>query len=166
MKLIDRRSMIGLVGGLCLALPTVSFAQTAPMAARQGWAIKPISTGYTALVGRLEDAVKANKMGLVTAASASDGAKAQGFTIPGNRIVGVFRNDFARRILAASIPAGIEAPLRFYITETADGTSILSYKIPSAVLAPYFDNAAADLKVLAGELDVIFAKIAEDTTKP
>ncbi|OZB03078.1 MAG: hypothetical protein B7X67_18080 [Rhizobiales bacterium 39-66-18] len=39
------------------------------------------------------------------AASASDVAKAQGIAIPGNRAVGVYRNDFARRMLAAMLPA-------------------------------------------------------------
>ena len=166
MTSINRRALGGLLGSL-FAFPTFSaFAQTVPMAARQGWVVKPASAGFAALVGRLEEAVKANKMGLLTAASASDGAKVQGFTIPGNRVIGVFRNDFARRMLAASIPAGIEAPIRFYISENADGTSTLSYKTPGAVFAPYFDGAAADLKTLAAELDVIFAKIAEEATKP
>ena len=34
----------------------------------------------------------------------------------------VFRNDYAVRMLQASVPAGIEAPLRLYVTENADGT--------------------------------------------
>lgn len=166
MKSIDRRSLIGIAGSLFLAIPTASLAQTGPMAARQGWIVKSSAHGFATLVGKLDESVKANKMGLVTVASASDGAKAQGFTIPGNRVVGVFRNDFARRMLAASIPAGIEAPIRFYITENANGTSALSYKTPSTIFAPYFDGATADLKTLAAELDVIFVEIAEDATKP
>ena len=99
-------------------------------------------------------------MAVVTMASASEGAKAQGFTIPGNRVVGVFRNDFARRMLAASLPAGIEAPIRFYLTENTDGTATLSYRRPSSVFAPYFDRATPDLKTLAAELDAIFDRIA------
>lgn len=38
-------------------------------------------------------------MGLVRQASASNGARAEGFEIKGNRVVGVDRNDFARRML-------------------------------------------------------------------
>jgi uncharacterized protein (DUF302 family) len=38
----------------------------------------------------------------------------------------VFRNDYAVRMLEASIPAGIEAPLRFYVTENPDGQTRLS----------------------------------------
>ncbi len=86
-------------------------------------------------------------------------------TIPGNMVIGVYRPDFAVRMLAASIPAGIEAPIRFYITENADGTATLSYKKPSAVFAPYTDGGAA-LTELAAELDRLFAKIANEAARP
>lgn len=170
----DRIFFAGLIVGAGLlgcilpltAAPAMAQSAPAPLSARQGWVIKPTQVGFAALVSRLEAAVKASKMGLVTAASASDGAKAQGITISGNRIVGVFRNDFARRMLAASIPAGIEAPIRFYVTEGTDGKATLSYRTPSTVFAPYFDGAAPDLRILSGELDAIFARISEDATKP
>ena len=145
-----------------LALGGAAAAQAAPLAARPGWVIAPTPHAYGALVTRLEEAVKANGMAQVNAASASDGAKGAGFVIPGNRVVGVFRNDFARRMLAASVPAGIEAPVRVYITENADGTATLSYRTPGAVFAPYFEGAGDDLRKVAGELDTVFAKIVGD----
>jgi uncharacterized protein (DUF302 family) len=80
-------------------------------------------------------------------------------------VVGVYRPDFAVRMLAASVPAGIEAPIRFYITENGDGTATLSYKKPSAVFAPYTDGGAA-LRELAAELDTLFAKIAREAAAP
>jgi len=107
----------------------------------------------------LESAVKANKMGVVTRASASRGAKGRGLDIPGNAVIGVYRNDYAVRMLEASVPAGIEAPLRFYLTERTDGLTGLSYKRPSAVFAPY---GSADLDAMAAQLDTVFAKIAND----
>ena len=79
--------------------------------------------------------------------------------IPGNGVYGVFRNDFAVRMLRASVPAGIEAPLRIYVTEYADGTSRLTYRKPSAVFKPY---GSADLDGMAAELEEIFAKIIAD----
>ncbi len=100
-------------------------------------------------------------MGIVGRASASMGAKSQGFEIPGNAVVMVFRNDFARRMLAASVPAGIEAPLRFYVTENADGTATLTYRSPSSVFRPY---ESAEMNSLAEELDAIFEKIAAEAT--
>ena len=68
-------------------------------------------------------------------------------------------------MLEASIPAGIEAPIRFYVTENADGTATLSYRTPSAVFAPYEDSAGK-LKAMAAELDVIFESIAHQASGP
>ncbi|HSR72705.1 MAG TPA: DUF302 domain-containing protein, partial [Kiloniellales bacterium] len=121
---------------------------------------------YPALIEQLESAIKANKMGLVTRASATLGAKSLGKTIPGNMVIGVYRPDFAVRILEASVPAGIEAPIRFYVTEDPDGTATLSYKTPSTVFAPYFDDGGDALRALAEELDAIFAAIAAEAAKP
>jgi uncharacterized protein (DUF302 family) len=132
---------------------------------RDGWVVINSNQSYPALVQRLDAAVKAENMGLVTSASASEGAKAAGIAIPGNRIVGVFRNDFARRMLSASVSAGIEAPIRFYVTENPDRTATLSYKKPSFVFAPYFDEDGDALKALAAELDGNFARIADAATK-
>jgi uncharacterized protein (DUF302 family) len=66
-------------------------------------------------------------------------------------------------MLAASIAAGIEAPIRLYITENADGSATLSYRTPSAVFAPYMTRRNPDLRAMAKELDAIFAQIALDT---
>jgi uncharacterized protein (DUF302 family) len=115
------------------------------------------------MVKSLTAAIKANKMGLVAKASATVGAKRIGKTIPGNMVIMVYRPDFAVRMLEASVPAGIEAPIRFYITEDpASGTATLTYRTPSSVFNPY-KNAALDK--MAAELDAIFAKIAADATK-
>ena len=141
-------------------------ATSEPLSQRKGWRVIATTLPFATLAERLDAAVKSNKMGLVNYASASEGAKAQGITIPGNRVVGVFRNDFARRMLAASLAAGIEAPIRFYVTEGADGKATLSYRTPSAVFAPYLDGAGADLQKVAIELDAIFDKIADEATQP
>ena len=77
-------------------------------------------------------------------------------------VIGVFRNDYAVRMLEASTEAGIEAPLRFYLTDDGDGSATLTYRTPSAVFAPY---GKAALDEMAGELDVIFGAIAEKAVK-
>jgi uncharacterized protein (DUF302 family) len=117
---------------------------------------------FADLRASLEAAIAANKMGLVTQASASAGAAARGVTIPGNMVIGVYRNDFAVRMLAASVPAGVEAPLRYYLTENPDGSASLTYRTPSAVFKPY---GSTELDRMAQELDAIFAKIAADATR-
>lgn len=116
---------------------------------------------FAVLTQRVEKAVEANGMGLVAQASASRGAAARGVKIPGNAVLMVFRNDYAVRMLAASVPAGIEAPLRLYVTENADGTASLAYRTPGAVFAPYGNPA---LDAMAKELDPIFEKIVSDAT--
>lgn len=115
---------------------------------------------FEQLVDALKGAVEANGMFVVTQACASCGAAKRGITIPGNMVLGVYRNDFAVRMLAASVPAGYEAPIRFYVTENDDGSASLTYRMPSDVFAPY---GSADLDAMAGELDQIWQKIIDDT---
>jgi len=64
-------------------------------------------------------------------------------------------------MLEASIAAGIEAPIRVYVTEDADGSASLSYKTPTAVFSPYFDEGGDDLRDLAAELDGVFETVAK-----
>ena len=121
----------------------------------------PLKTrhGFDALVSRVEKAVADHKMSLVAQASASRGAAARGVKIPGNAVLMVFRNDYAVRMLSASVPAGVEAPLRLYVTENSDGTASLTYRMPSAVFAPYGSPA---LDEMAKELDAVFRNIVRD----
>ena len=128
---------------------------------REGWVVHDTDKSFDELVEAVREAVTTAPIAIVTQASASDGARAQGHTIPGNRIFGLYRNDYARRMLAASVAAGIEAPIRLYVTEDADGTASLSYKTPSTVFAPYFDEGGDALRELAAELDSVFAAVSE-----
>jgi len=80
--------------------------------------------------------------------------------LPKNRVIGVFNNDFAVRVLETSTAAMIEAPIRFYVTENDDGTATLSYKTPSFVFAPYLTEGGEQLADLAVQLDGIFEVIA------
>lgn len=115
--------------------------------------------GFGETVARLEESIELNKMGLVAKASASAGAAGRGIKIAGNMVLMVFRNDYAVRMLAASVPAGIEAPVRIYVTEDADGKATITYRTPSAVFAPYGNS---QLDAMAGELDPIFDKIVRE----
>ncbi len=151
-----------LLGALALAADSAAAQE---WSAPPGWEVAKTRHSYANLIERLDAAVKANKMGLVTRASATLGAKALGKTIPGNMVIGVYHPRFAVRMLEASIPAGIEAPIHFYITENADRTATLSYKTPTAVFAPYADGGEK-LTAMARELNAIFAKIAKEATAP
>ncbi len=121
------------------------------------------SHNFQTLSARVEAAISAQKIGLVAQASASAGAAGRGVKIPGNAVLMVFRNDYAVRMLKASVSAGIEAPIRLYLTENPNGTASLSYRAPSAVFAPYRNP---ELDAMAQELDPIFKRIAHDAVAP
>ncbi|PXX99969.1 DUF302 domain-containing protein [Halomonas sp. LBP4] len=126
----------------------------------QGWEVVPTSLAYAELLEALRDAVEAEGMFIVTEAGPTEAAARRGESIPGNRVVGVFRNDFAVRTLRLSVPAMIEAPIRFYVTENDDGSATLSWKTPSHVLAPYVEEGGEALEEIGRELDAVFAAIA------
>ncbi|HAJ19445.1 MAG TPA: hypothetical protein DCL95_05185 [Rhodospirillaceae bacterium] len=128
---------------------------------REGWVIQHSQKPFDLLLADLKQAVTDNKMGLVTEAGPTAAAASRGVELPGNRVVGVFRVDFAIRILPLSEAAMIEAPIRFYVTEDPDGGATLSYKAPSFVFSPYLSEGGEGLAEVASELDAIFSRIAE-----
>ncbi|MBC8793104.1 MAG: hypothetical protein C6Y20_16000 [Tagaea sp. CACIAM 22H2] len=118
--------------------------------------------GFDETLARVERAIDANGMFKIATASASRAAAGLGIAIPGDAVVLIFRNDFARRILAADPTAGVEAPLPIHISETKTGT-VIAWKRPSDVYGPY---PAPEVARVARELDAIFAKIAADALIP
>ncbi|SEL03232.1 DUF302 domain-containing protein [Halomonas daqiaonensis] len=143
---------------------------SAPVAAEsrwpeQGWQVMPTPLAYEELLEALHEAVEAEGMFVVTEAGPTEAAANRGVTIPGNRVVGVFRNDYAVRILRLSVPAMIEAPMRFYVTENDDGSATLSWKTPTHLLSPYMEAADEELETVARELDTLFAAIAQRATE-
>ena len=154
-----QRSLTAMLLAVVLAVASGQVLAEQHDAPYPGTLVVASSHGFDDLVARLRQAIGDNSMGLVAAASASVGAASRGVKIPGNAVLMVFRSDYAVRMLAASVASGIEAPLRFYVTENSDGTSTLSYRPPSAVFAPY---GSPELDAMAGELDTVFAAIVED----
>jgi uncharacterized protein (DUF302 family) len=144
-----------------LVLLAIFAAPAQALEPREGWVILQSTKSFEDLVKAVNTAVDAAPIRIVTQASASAGAKMQGITIPGNRVFGLYDNGYARRMLETSIAAGIEAPIRLYATENADGTSTLAYKTPSHVFAPYFEEGGDALRALAAELDGVFDGVAK-----
>jgi uncharacterized protein (DUF302 family) len=110
---------------------------------------------FRELVGRLQKSVAANGMTVVATAS----AQSRGAAVPSNAVVLVFRNDYAVRMIEANVLAGMEAPIRLYVTERTDKKASITYRTPTSIFALY-DNPKLD--ELATELDQIFAKIVDD----
>ncbi|WP_323776010.1 DUF302 domain-containing protein [Leisingera sp.] len=155
-------SLKRLTAALILAASAAAAGNIAP---RDGWAVHETSKPYGQLLEDVKAAAKAGGMGVVTQAGPTKAAAARGITIPGNRVIGIFNNDFAVKILALSTAAMIEAPVRMYVTEEEDGRATLSYKLPSHVFAPYAEEGGAELQALADQLDHRFARIAERAQK-
>lgn len=132
---------------------------------REGWRVIQTEQSYSALLDAVRRAVTEEDMAVVTDIGPTETAAQRGETIPGNRVLGVFRNDFAVRAIRASVPAMIEAPIRFYVTEGEDGTATLAWKKPSHVFAPYLESGGAELRVVAEELDRIFEAIGSTATE-
>ncbi len=136
------------------------------VAPRDGWAVYDTAHSYPDLIDRVKAEVKAEPgVGVVTQAGPTGAAKKLGVTIPGNRVIGVYGPQFAIRAVGLSVPAMIEAPIRMYVTEDSDGAATLSYKTPTLVFSPYFDEGGDELRALAAELDGKFKAIAERAVK-
>ena len=131
--------------------------------ANDGYRIVKSSLDVAKLEERLKAAAEKNKMNIVNRASASDGAKARGIAIKADVVLGLYRNDFAVRMLASNVDAGIEAPIRLHLVEEADGSSTIRYSKPSTVFGKY---PGEELRKVADELDVIFESIVKDTIAP
>jgi uncharacterized protein (DUF302 family) len=110
-----------------LAMLTSGGAALAQLAERPGWVVLNTPHDYQTLISRVDQAAQDNKIGVVTRASATVGAKrVLNKDIPGNMVVGLYHPRFAVPMLEASVAAGIEAPIRVYLTENPDGTATLS----------------------------------------
>ena len=99
-----------------LAPPSAEAANATPLPGTQ---VIKTKSSFAGLRKNLEAAVPANKMYVVTRASASGGAAGRGIEILGNLVIGVYRNDFAVRMLKASVASGIEAHCDFMSPKTA-----------------------------------------------
>ncbi len=146
------------------ALAALALFASQPVAAEiarpySGTQVIDAGQSFAPFVKRLLATVRANGLGVVAQACANCGAKSIGVTIPGNRVIMVFHPKFAVQMLKASVAAGIEAPLRLYVTERPNGQARLTYRLPSHVFAPY---GVAALDAMAKDLDGIFAAIARD----
>ncbi|WP_028465956.1 DUF302 domain-containing protein [Nisaea denitrificans] len=136
---------------LCVTLGlAVAPAHAAVQAPYSG--TETIATGkpFIPFIKALSGAIKAKGFNIVGIACATCAAKSQGVTVPGNRVFFFFKPAYAVRMLAASEAAGIEAPIRVYVTEAGDGTAEVTYRLPSHVFGAY---EVPDLDVLGAELD-------------
>lgn len=107
------------------------------------------------LVGALKEAVSERGLAVVAHINGQANAAKRGLNVDCDQILEVFRPDLAVKVWAADKAAGIEIPLRIHVYAKG-GTTIASYRRPSAVFASYSHPGLTELGV---ELDGIFAAI-------
>jgi len=117
-----------------------------------------VETGkpFAKFVKAVGPAIKKHKFNIVGVACGSCAAKSQGKTVPGNRVFFFFAPRYAVRMLSASTAAGIEAPVRFYVTENSGRTATVTYRLPSHVFGAY---EVPELTVMGKELDKMMTTI-------
>ncbi len=142
---------------IVLAAAMQTFASSA--AAQSERVTHVVRRPFQEVVTTLQRSIEDHKMALVCEADAQKGAAARGVKIRGNRVLMVFRNDFAVRLLQADPAAGFEAPIRIYAYENADGTTTISYRTPSSVFGAY---THPEVRAVAAALDPVFKAIVED----
>jgi uncharacterized protein (DUF302 family) len=117
-----------------------------------------VETGkpFKDFVKAVRPAIKKHKFNIVGVACGSCAVKSMGKTVPGNRVFFFFAPRYAARMLTASTAAGIEAPVRFYVTENSDRTATVTYRLPSHVFGVY---EVPELTVMGKELDKMMTMI-------
>lgn len=118
---------------------------------------------FASYVDALPTAIRENGFNIVGVACATCAIQnVFNETVPGNRVFLLFRPDFARRMLRASTEAGIEAPIRIYVTEAEDGTARVAYRLPSDIFGAYrIDELTALGRELDAHLEAILKSAAE-----
>lgn len=138
---------------LIIAVPAAAESKTPYSGTIEVQTEKPFLP-YTAA---LKEAIGENGFTIIGIACANCAIKAVfDEIVPGNRVFLFFRPDYARRMLSASTAAGIEAPIRLYVTEETDGSAMVTYRLPSHVFGAYGNDA---LTAMGRELDTRVATI-------
>jgi uncharacterized protein (DUF302 family) len=104
-------------------------------------------------VRRVEKAVRAN--GLTLVQTVNSGGRGQTAV----SVILVSSSDYWGRILKVNQLAGMEMPIRIYVTDTGNRTSAVIYRAPSSIFALY---DSPELDRIATDLDQVFAKIVDD----
>lgn len=148
---------------LVLLLTLSSVAHAEAQAPYSGTIRLETSQPFLPYVAAVKEAITENGFNIVGLACADCAIKAAfKETVPGNRVFLFFRPDYARRMLQASTAAGIEAPIRLYVTEADDGSALVTYRRPSQVFGAYEVEALTEMsKELDAHVEAILKTAAE-----
>jgi len=105
--------------------------------------VRRYDTSFPEVVKGLISGIEKNDMLLVCYINVQENARKRGLMIGGNRILEVFRPDYAIRVWEADIEAGVDVPVRIHVCEGSDGYTYARYQEPSQTFAPYENDALA-----------------------
>jgi len=108
------------------------------------------------VVEALISGVEESGMLLVADIDVQKNAGKKGLEIGGNRILEVFRPDYAVKVWEMEIEAGVDIPIRIHVHEDDEGRVTARYRTPSEVLSRHGNDA---LTVFGVELDPVFEGI-------
>lgn len=117
---------------------------------------------YDAPFGRVVEAlasgVEESGMLLVADIDVQKNAAKRGLEIGGNRILEIFRPDYAIKVWEMEIEAGVDIPIRVHVHEDDEGRVTARYCPPSEVLSRHGNDELTDF---GAELDPVFEGIID-----
>lgn len=116
---------------------------------------------FDATVSNLTTALKENGMMIVAEIDHQNMLSMTGAAIKGAKTIEFGKPDMGKMILPMHPDAGLEMPSRFYVWETADGKTKVSYYKPSAGFSNY---SAEEVKKMGDMMDMMFSQIAQKAT--
>ena len=111
---------------------------------------------FSEVIETLISSIEESGMVLVADIDVQKNARMKGMEISGNRILEVFRPDYAVKVWEMEIEAGVDIPIRIHVHEEEDGRVSARYRTPLEVFCRY-DNDA--LTTFGAEIDPVFEEI-------
>ncbi len=117
---------------------------------------------FETTVKQLETALQGRGFMIVARADHQNMLRMVGASVRGSRTIEFGKPDMMKSHLPAHPEIGLEMPMRFYVWERADGTTVVSYHRPSVVFAAYEDP---QLKMMGEMMDGIFEQITAEAIR-
>lgn len=111
---------------------------------------------FDEVVAALISGIEESGMLLVADIDVRKNAAKRGMSLTGNRILEVFRPDYAARVWEMEIEAGVDIPIRIHVHEDGAGAVTARYRSPLEVLSGHGND---ELTLFAAELEPVFEKI-------
>ncbi|MGH3086405.1 MAG: DUF302 domain-containing protein [Rubrobacteraceae bacterium] len=114
---------------------------------------------FDEVVESLVKSIEESGMLLVADIDVRKSAAKRAISLAGNRILEVFRPDYAARVWGTEIEAGVDIPIRTHVHEDEGGGVAARCRTPLEVLSRHGND---ELTLFAAELDPVFERIVRE----